>query len=551
MAEKRPSSDAQVEEKPDATGGRPPSPLPTAESSLPTEPGADAAPAVKEDGSEAVELPNSTAGENPAAGEADGRSFSQLLAGAMASPEGSPRARQIVSVPVDSVRLPVVAVPCFLAPAALLESPGFSGQFAMTHQAVLATVTAQAQMQLQASYPSSSTELVSTSVPQPMLSNFGPVSFQQRPLAVCQDSVCTPKTEQLPSSDRKLQSAHIVAKTAISDGYNWRKYGQKQVKSSENSRSYYKCTNTNCFAKRKVERCPDGRIVEIIYRGEHNHDPPQKTKCSQERGAQSGGPNGDNENLELPSREINESDPSACKSEQISGNDTPERQLYCSSDCEGDAGIKPAEDIGEEPDRKRRLIESIMNISTPVLRTVREPKIVVQRACDVGHVSDGYRWRKYGQKIVKGNPNPRSYYRCTHNGCPVRKHVEKASDDAKAMIITYEGKHNHDRPTPQNTSDSPAADLVTAATADTSELLNKSDLLLDQKPSKEMRPDVGGDFSGERAIELGGENALESAQTLLSIGFNSTSGEATRNNSDGVKHPLFSENPAAVPVQNS
>ncbi|XP_038984201.1 probable WRKY transcription factor 32 isoform X3 [Phoenix dactylifera] len=498
MAEKRPSSDAQVEEKPDATGGRPPSPLPTAESSLPTEPGADAAPAVKEDGSEAVELPNSTAGENPAAGEADGRSFSQLLAGAMASPEGSPRARQIVSVPVDSVRLPVVAVPCFLAPAALLESPGFS-----------------------------------------------------RPLAVCQDSVCTPKTEQLPSSDRKLQSAHIVAKTAISDGYNWRKYGQKQVKSSENSRSYYKCTNTNCFAKRKVERCPDGRIVEIIYRGEHNHDPPQKTKCSQERGAQSGGPNGDNENLELPSREINESDPSACKSEQISGNDTPERQLYCSSDCEGDAGIKPAEDIGEEPDRKRRLIESIMNISTPVLRTVREPKIVVQRACDVGHVSDGYRWRKYGQKIVKGNPNPRSYYRCTHNGCPVRKHVEKASDDAKAMIITYEGKHNHDRPTPQNTSDSPAADLVTAATADTSELLNKSDLLLDQKPSKEMRPDVGGDFSGERAIELGGENALESAQTLLSIGFNSTSGEATRNNSDGVKHPLFSENPAAVPVQNS
>ncbi|KAG1363713.1 putative WRKY transcription factor 4 [Cocos nucifera] len=516
MAEKRPSSDSRLEKKPGATGGRPPSPPPTVDSFPPAEPGADASPAEKEDVSEAIEPPNSTAGENPVAGEADGRPFSQLLAGSMVSPVGSPRATPILAVPVDAVRLPVVALPCFLAPAALLESPGFSGQFGMTHQAALATVTAQAQMQLQAAYPSSSSELVATSVPQIMLSNISPVSFQQRPPTVRQDSVSTPETEQLPSSDQKPQSSHVVAKTAISDGYNWRKYGQKQVKSNENSRSYYKCTNTNCCAKKKVERCPDGRVVEIIYRGQHNHDPPQKTKCSKERVALSVGPNGDSESLELPSSEIKESDPSTSF-------------LFFGG----------------------RLVESMMNISTPVLRTVREPKIVVQKACDVGHVTDGYRWRKYGQKIVKGNPNPRSYYRCTHNGCPVRKHVEKASDDAKAMIITYEGKHNHEPPTTQNTSDSPGASLITAATADSDEQRNKSDLLLDQKPSKEMRQDVGGDLSGERAIELGGEKALESAQTLLSIGFNSASGEVTRTNSEGVKHPLFSDNPAAVPVQNS
>ena len=46
-------------------------------------------------------------------------------------------------------------------------------------------------------------------------------------------------------------------------------------------------------------------------------------------------------------------------------------------------------------------------ISVTGNRTVREPRVVVQTTSDIDILDDGYRWRKYGQKVVKGNPNPR------------------------------------------------------------------------------------------------------------------------------------------------
>lgn len=38
---------------------------------------------------------------------------------------------------------------------------------------------------------------------------------------------------------------------------------------------------------------------------------------------------------------------------------------------------------------------------------VQEPRIVVQSSTESEIVGDGFRWRKYGQKVVKGNPYPR------------------------------------------------------------------------------------------------------------------------------------------------
>lgn len=40
-------------------------------------------------------------------------------------------------------------------------------------------------------------------------------------------------------------------------------------------------------------------------------------------------------------------------------------------------------------------------------RTVKEPRVVVQTTSEIDILDDGFRWRKYGQKVVKGNPNAR------------------------------------------------------------------------------------------------------------------------------------------------
>ncbi|PON52342.1 WRKY domain containing protein [Trema orientale] len=58
----------------------------------------------------------------------------------------------------------------------------------------------------------------------------------------------------------------------LEDGYRWRKYGQKAVKNSPFPRSYYRCTNSKCTVKKRVERSSDDpTIVITTYEGQHCH----------------------------------------------------------------------------------------------------------------------------------------------------------------------------------------------------------------------------------------------------------------------------------------
>ncbi|XP_051133672.1 probable WRKY transcription factor 2 [Andrographis paniculata] len=269
------------------------------------------------------------------------------------------------------------------------------------------------------------------------------------------------------------------------DGYNWRKYGQKQVKGSEFPRSYYKCTHPNCPTKKKVERSLEGHITEIIYKGTHNHPKPQPNRRSSlgssitsadthldsetngdpawsamQKGNFPGAVNWGQMNVEATASSVPPPGLVQSGGHYEPGNGGVDRSCTFSNDDDEDdrathGSVSLGYDGGEgdESESKRRRIETYTaEMSGTAARAIREPRVVVQTTSEVDILDDGYRWRKYGQKVVKGNPNPRSYYKCTSPGCNVRKHVERASHDLKSVITTYEGKHNHDVPAARNNS---------------------------------------------------------------------------------------------------
>ncbi|CAH2045617.1 unnamed protein product [Thlaspi arvense] len=416
------------------------------------------------------------------------KSFSQLLAGAMASPAAAVAAAAVVAsahqTSVSSVgddgdgggsggdvdprfkqnrptglmitQPPAMfTVPPGLSPATLLDSPSFfglfspiQGSFGMTHQQALAQVTAQAvqgnnvQMQSQSEYPSSTQPQQQTPLTEPPSFSSGPRS--QIPDPVQDSSQVQRETSEISVFEHRSQPQN--ADKPADDGYNWRKYGQKQVKGSDYPRSYYKCTHPACPVKKKVERSLDGQVTEIIYKGQHNHEPPQKR----------GNNNGSSKSSDVAAQfKTSNSSLNKSKRDQETSQVTTTEQMSEASDSEevGNAETSVGGKHEDEPDPKRRNTE--VRVTEPVSsshRTVTEPRIIVQTTSEVDLLDDGYRWRKYGQKVVKGNPYPRSYYKCTTPGCGVRKHVERAANDPKAVVTTYEGKHNHDVPASRTSS---------------------------------------------------------------------------------------------------
>ncbi|CAN6889243.1 unnamed protein product [Brassica oleracea] len=345
-------------------------------------------------------------------------SFSQLLAGAMSVSPGSGRS----TAGMIAGGGPLFTIPSGFSPSSLLTSPMFFPPQQSPTQTVF--VQPQSQPKRPDSFPNQMPPSTSTTV-------HGRRS--------CKAPQADRYNNPAANNNNTNRSYNVVnVDKPADDGYNWRKYGQKPIKGCEYPRSYYRCTHVNCPVKKKVERSSDGQITQIIYKGQHDHERPQNRRGGggELRGS---GEIGDIHYIGGVGH-MDSSDDSGYANDHDNDNDDDNEDIPASKIRKIDGGVSTTH------------------------RSVTEPKIIVQTRSEVDLLDDGYRWRKYGQKVVKGNPHPRSYYKCTTANCTVRKHVERASTDVKAVITTYEGKHNHDVPAARNGT-APA----TPATAGTSD----------------------------------------------------------------------------------
>ncbi|MCE3216373.1 hypothetical protein HAX54_006303 [Datura stramonium] len=397
--------------------------------------------------------------------DSDCPSFSQLLAGAMASPDdensGDPGVQKNSGYkqnrPMNLVlaQSPLFMIPPGLSPSGLLNSPGFlsplQSPFGMSHQQALAHVTAQAAVSSSNMQMKAEDQCSAEALGHELSINPEESSLQdKKPLQTRLDNKRSDKQGkqfEVPEvSQSESKTSFVALDKPACDGYNWRKYGQKKIKASECPRSYYKCTHLKCLVKKKVERSVDGHITEITYNGRHNHAQPTKqrkpgcaldtTDCSNVR------PDICTHNWTV----MNSSDGSSpSRSGQVPTQMASE--LLVKRECDETKSnlLEVADEGHDEPDAKRT--KMAVETLASSYGTVAESKIVLQTRSEVDLLDDGYKWRKYGQKVVKGTQHPRSYYRCTYPGCNVRKQVERASTDPKVVITTYEGKHNHDIPT--------------------------------------------------------------------------------------------------------
>lgn len=226
----------------------------------------------------------------------------------------------------------------------------FKEQVGLLHQEVLGSVTAQSakaqtQNQIPPSVcPISSSELSLTSVTQPLSSAPSPTPPEKRLSPPEVKNACIPEAGH--QSSAKLKALHVpVARTSIPDGYNWRKYGQKQVKS------------------------PKGHVIEIVNKGMHNHPPRKNNSTRESRSGLSVGPILQTTVTEHTVRMLKDSEPVTLSVEPAQETLTvSERKRQSSSSSDENKETQNKEEDVSEPEPKRRLKKGNLECAKAVLK---------------------------------------------------------------------------------------------------------------------------------------------------------------------------------------
>lgn len=116
----------------------------------------------------------------------------------------------------------------------------------------------------------------------------------------------------------------------------------------------------------------------------------------------------------------------------------PQSHAYMANEVDGGGGSSSSHHVGPPARGESDTIREIKQV---------KDRVAFKTKTEIEILDDGFKWRKYGKKKVKNSPNPRNYYKCSVNGCPVKKRVERDREDNGIVITTYEGVHNHKGPT--------------------------------------------------------------------------------------------------------
>lgn len=149
----------------------------------------------------------------------------------------------------------------------------------------------------------------------------------------------------------------------------------------------------------------------------------------------------------------------------------------------------------------------------------------------------------------------RNYYRCSSSGCPVKKHVERASHDPKLVITTYEGQHDHDMP-PSRTVTPNASGQNSNVTAQHDESIAKqeanvicpSDAAANSSPASQSKSieQLNGDSKAKSELASVGGGSEIAAKSISVPESNSAEEKKSKSNTDTVKEKDGAQNTKTV-----